>query len=365
MLRSFWNQILGRGEAAVTIPSLDGAFRPNQVLDHAHTMLTIDAPDNLVNHAGRVLFSSGSTVYAVAGPGMDAVETFPRDVTALAVSPDGLLAVGLENGGVVFRGSRSVDPVLTLDGQDLVCPTACLFLDEKTLIICAGSASNPPSEWVRDLMSRRATGSVWRFELRQRRATCLASGLGYPNGIFSDPRGAVFISESWRHRILEITSDAMRPPRVALGDIPGYPGRLAKKESGGAWLSVFAPRSQLIEFVLRESGYRNRMMREVPPSYWIAPALASGRSFYEPMQGGAVKQMGILKPWAPTRSYGLVVGLDGDMQAQQSFHSRADGERHGIVSRLETASGLIVASKGANALLTISRAEWGHHEAAT
>ena len=54
------------------------------------------------------------------------------------------------------------------------------------------------------------------------------------------------------------------------------------------------------------------MMAEVPPDHWIAPALSSRRSFLEPLQCGAIKTMGVHKPWSPSRSYGLVVRLEPD-----------------------------------------------------
>jgi hypothetical protein len=73
-------------------------------------------------------------------------------------------------------------------------------------------------------------------------------------------------------------------------------------------------RSQLQEFVLREDRYRREMMATIDPEFWIAPALSSGRSFKEPLQAGGVIRLGIHKPWAPTRSYGLILRLDADAQ---------------------------------------------------
>ena len=56
---------------------------------------------------------------------------------------------------------------------------------------------------------------------------------------------------------------------------------------GGMWLTLFAARRRLVELVLREDEYRTKMMAEVDPRYWVAPMLSSGRSFLEPLQGGA------------------------------------------------------------------------------
>ena len=83
----------------------------------------------------------------------------------------------------------------------------------------------------------------------------------------------------------------------------------------------------------------------------IRDRLSSGRDFREPLQGGSIKSMGILKPWAPTRSYGLVVRLDAGFAPVSSLHSRADGRRHGITSALEWRGELWLASRGGDELV--------------
>ncbi len=84
------------------------------------------------------------------------------------------------------------------------------------------------------------------------------------------------------------------------------------------------------------------------------PALASGLSFREPMQGSQLKQMGVLKPYAVTRSYGLMVQCDQQMRPLRSFHSRADGAMHGCVAACERGDDLFVASKGNGRVLRLS-----------
>ncbi|MFN5455137.1 MAG: strictosidine synthase, partial [Bradyrhizobium sp.] len=86
------------------------------------------------------------------------------------------------------------------------------------------------------------------------------------------------------------------------------------------------------------------------------PALRSGVSFHEPMQGGALKQMGILKPWAPTLSYGLVIALDTNFVPLQSLHSRAGGKRHGITSAVDIDGRLWLTAKGGDEIVAIDRA---------
>lgn len=217
-----------------------------------------------------------------------------------------------------------------------------------------GSARNPPSEWKRDLMQRECSGSVWRIELETLQATRLAGGLAFPCGIARGADCDLVVSESWRHRLVRLPQKNPALPGTVLDALPGYPGRLSPIDGGGHWLCIFAPRSRLVEFVLSERGYCLDMLRELKPEHWIAPALRSGSSFLEPLQGGAVKQMGILKPWAPSRSYGLLVRLDAQYRPVASFHSRADGSRHGLTSCLQTGARVLVASKGGDAILELA-----------
>ena len=80
----------------------------------------------------------------------------------------------------------------------------------------------------------------------------------------------------------------------------------------------------------------------------------SGNTYLEPMQGAHLKMMGVVKPWAPPRSYGLVIRLNDDGLIRYSLHSRFDGKNHGVVAAVECAGHLYVVSQGAKRLLRIS-----------
>lgn len=360
------DRILNRRQAA-TVPSMDGVLRPNEELDRARTIASAPAPDNLVQLGPALLFSSGPDIFSLPGKAAKAkpklLHHFDAAVTAIAASPTGALAVGLDGAGVrIVGGAHNGLALASLGGRPANCPTALCFPDENTLFICIGSTQNGPLEWQRDLMEMRATGSLWRVDLRSKSETCVAEGLAFPNGIIV--RGSfAAVSESWSHRLLRFDANGkLGRPEVLLEDLPGYPGRLAPAANGGAWLAIFAPRSQLIEFVLRERAYCERMMREIPKPLWIAPTLRSGASFSEPMQGGAVRVHGIFKPWAPTRSYGLAVLLNAELAPVRSFHSRADGNCHGIVSVCEWNGAAVFASKGNDLLCTLPLSQSGKTE---
>ena len=332
---------LFRGKA-ITIPPLDGALGPNTALDEAAVLATLPVPDNLVWHEGRLLCSSGADVLSIAGGTAEKLAELSAEVTALAVSSDGRLAVATDDGHLSEGGV----PV-PLPGS-IACITALAYGADGVLWLANGSARHPASGWVADLMEKGASGSVWRRPPGGAFAR-EADGLAWPCGLLPDASG-VTVSESWRHRLIRVEGGRASP---VLSHLPGYPARLSSAP-GGAWLAIFAPRNRLIEFVLQDSHYRRDMMAEVPREFWIAPALSSGQSFLEPMQCGGIRMMGIHKAWSPSRSYGLVVRVDGASAPVASLHSRANGRRHGVTSAIEVGGRLYVAAKGGGAVLTLA-----------
>jgi hypothetical protein len=342
-LRDAVDNLLGRGEAAITVPPLDGALRPNSLLDDAAARYPLERVDCLAAQSGDLLAAAGRTVYALAADGSWRSHfEAPTEIACIASLGDDGLALGLMDGGIVIVGGPRDGRAYRL-GQDAACITA-IAASADGLFVTNGSASNPADAWQRDLLERNASGSVWRIGLDSGRAKCLTDGLAYPAGLAVDTNGLV-ISEAWRHRLVRIDPGSGAPAEVVYSDLPAYPGRLSSAP-GGWWLALFAPRSQLVEFVLREPTYRRRMLDEVPPACWISPKLRSGRSFYEPMQGGGVKHLGLLKPWAPTMSAGMCVRLDTSFQPATSLQSRADGATHGVTSVVEIGDRVFAAARG-------------------
>ena len=350
----------GRGEFSVTVPSMDGALRPNNRLDLAPVVAEADGVDDLAVAGGKLYFSQGDKLMALdrRGDPPRLVETFPSVISALAASADGRLAIGLDDGGVVIRGTpegAGGDSVQLPSAT--ASPTALSFTADGSLLVCIGSMVNRASDWKRDLMMLGSSGAVWRIPKNGGTTHVLGEGMAFPIGATEDPGGAVIVSEAWKHRLVRKSGNGAWEPLLI--DIPGYPSRIKAAAGGAYWLCIFAPRGQMIEFVLREKGYRERMIATVPQDFWMAPTLRAGRSFKEPLQGGGVKHLGIHKPWGPTRSYGLVVRLDAQFQPVASWHSRSDGTRHGISSAADWNGDAIVASKGNGIVVALDQSANG------
>ena len=69
------------------------------------------------------------------------------------------------------------------------------------------------------------------------------------------------------------------------------------------------------------------------------------------MQLGGLRALGIEKPWAPPRSYGLLARLDAEGEVVETLHSRVGGKNHGITAAIETAQGVVIVSKGSGRVL--------------
>ncbi|MBC7735450.1 MAG: hypothetical protein H7306_26770 [Bacteriovorax sp.] len=373
------DRLLGRGDAAITVPVFDGALKSNNLLEEAAVWAQLDAPEDLATDGQSVFVADGATVLrydpADRSASASVAHRFDRPVTALACLPGGAqggsghggLAVALDGREVRIVGGphdgRRWDAVA---GKPLHAVNAISAGSDGRLVVTDGSREHPAAHWKHDLMSLGRSGRLIELIPADGSARELASGLAHAFGACAMANvaggaapgaagGTVWASESWRHRVMAF--GAGQAASAVTDSLPGYPSRITAapaEQGGGYWLTCFTLRTQLVEFVLREPTFRKRMLREIEPQYWIAPALNSGNTFLEPMQGAQLKMMGIVKPWAPPRSYGLVIRLSPEGRVRYSLHSRFDGKHHGVVAAVECRGDLFVLAKGCGRILRLS-----------
>jgi sugar lactone lactonase YvrE len=352
--KAFTDRLMGRGSAAITVPVMDGTLKPNRRLDQAELLAELPGIDDIAWDGQTLWASAGKLLWRLDGTQFSEVRRFDAEISAIAVSRRGRLAVALGGTQIVVLDSGSA-PAIQLDalaGQPLQCVNALAWDGEDSLLFTDGSRQHGPTMWSRDLMTLGHSGRAGRWSLPAGQAELLAQGLAYAYGVLPTANGTL-VAESWRHRVLlRNANTSAREPLLA--ELPGYPSRMAPAADGGFWLACFVCRTQLVEFVLREPGYRQRMVAEIAPEHWIAPALSSGHSFLEPLQGAGVKNMGVLKPWAPPRSYGLVLHVSANGRILESLHSQVDGRHHGITAVAEHGGVLLCASKGSGRLLRVA-----------
>lgn len=334
--------LFGRGGSSLSVPILDGAFKPNNLLEEAEMLLERPGLEDMALAPGGALFvAAGAEVLAVEGGAVRVVERHDGPVSALAILRDGRRVVALGD-RIVIEGLAT--PVVEAGGRRFKAISALSVMADGRILVCDASARHDGDKWQYDLMTKGRSGRLLALDPDGGKGELLQDDLAWAFGAM-ESRNGVLVSESWRHRL------RLAGKGDATGELPGYPARITPTDDGGFWLSLFSGRAQIVEFVLQEKAFRREMMETIAPKYWISPALSSGEDFLEPLQSGGVKHMGILKPWAPPRSYGLAVRCDANRNPLMSVHSRVGGLNHGIVTTLERGNEVLALSKGAGRLL--------------
>jgi len=342
----------GRPTSPAILPALDGPLRPNQALETAPTVLAADGIDNLTAAEDTVWYSTGNAVRSLDG---QQIASLPGVVSCLARGDEQTLAVGFDGGGVAILGGPH-DGRMFGAATGLNCPTAAMFLDRDTLVVTNGSADRAPSRWRADLMTGRQSGSIAICRLSTGAVDCLRTGLAWPAGVARGADHDLVVTECWRHRVLGLNAAGGNDPVVLWQDIPAYPSRVTRSVKGHYWIAFLSVRNQLVDFVLQDQSFRQRMVAELPEEDWMAPDLSTRTDGTGPVQANGLWQAGIVKPWSATRSYGLVVKCDPRMRPLVSFHSRAGGTRHGVTSLCEVGDDILVGARGAGRVLRLEGA---------
>ncbi len=345
------------------IPVLDGAFSPNQRLDQARQLGDeIERPDDIaLGQDGALYVSTGNSILRCTGAdfGTRAVfVTLDGPVGGLASAPDGRLLACVSGAGLLAFSptGRIVAKLESVGGEKISCPLSVAVAPDGAIYLTDGSRTNRPDHWLTDLMQNRApSGRLIVCDASLGRASVRADKLAWPLGlVVSSDGNEVWVAESWAHRLTAFSRSG-GDKRVIVKNYTGYPGRLGPGAEGEIWMAFLALRTQLTEFVLRERAFCEEMMRTVPSELWIGPALDGRLNPREPTQIGRIKKLGIQKPWAPPRSYGLVARLDAKGTATETLHSRVDGRVHGITAVRALGSRVLAVSKGRDCLVELPR----------
>jgi hypothetical protein len=343
------------------IPVLDGAFSPNQRLDQARQLGgEIERPDDIaLGPDGALYVSTETRILRCSGVDFEDRKVFAdlgAPVGGLAwTKDDRLLACVSKRGLVALSPSGELLSRLeSASGEEIACPLSVTVAADGTVYLTDGSRGNPPELWLTDLMQNRSpSGRLIACDPELKQATVRAEKLAWPLGVVVSPDGAeVWVAESWAHRLAAYPRGGGKE-RVIARNYSGYPARLAGGDAGHVWMAFIGLRTQLTEFVLRERAFCEDMMRTVPPDLWIGPVLDGRFNYREPTQIGRIKKLGIQKPWAPARSYGLVARLDAQGEPTESLHSRVDGRIHGVTTVRPIGNRVLAVSKGRNCLVEL------------
>ena len=191
----------------------------------------------------------------------------------------------------------------------------------------------------------KARGQVLALR-RSGQLDILARGLHCPMGVCLDAQDRVLVSLFERASIVDTSAN----PRLA--GYPGYLGRFRRTDRGYV-LACLSRRDPLIEFLKTERAFVAEMKAGIAPRHWIGPRVDPEFSHDFPIELGATRLYGQVKPWAPSFSYGLLIELDENLMPLSSAHSRANGQRHAICDALLWNGRLTALSKASGEILRL------------
>jgi hypothetical protein len=337
-----------RATAKPPVMTLEGVLGPNSRLDEARS-ISVDRPDAIaIDAAGRLAFSSGASVFALDrfddAPRL--VHAFDETVTALAASPDGRLAIGLATGRMhVLDPAGKARPGDFHANAEAGPVVDCLFGDGEEIITLqsgypSADAALSMAPW------EPARRGVLAAHLPDGGVRRLAGELHCPMGVTRDRAGDLVITELDAARVVDAQG------RVRRAGFPAYMGRI-RKVDGGFALACLSRRDPLIEFLRTERRFVDEMKTKIDPRHWISPRANPEFSADFPIELGATRLFGEIKPWAPSFSYGLIILLDEDFMPIGSAQSRANGRRHAISNALVWNGELIAVSQASGEILNL------------
>lgn len=352
-------RFLFRGNLSLdTVPPLEGTLLPNNDLEEAptHSAGSLDEPSAVhVDQRGVWVAARNRLVHATReGTNWSEHAQMPSLITAMAPVGDAWLVSTAEHGIWRVNSQGVLESKIPEPGSLPGAVTDLAVSSTGEVFAALGSRVNAATDWHVDLMQKGSTGSIWRRPSGESDWKLVVNDLAWPAGITLANEMLTY-TEAWRHNVSQLALDAPHNPRVITRNLPGYPGRIRSASMGGFWLSVFAMRTQLVEFVLTQDDYRHNMMAEIDPRFWVRPDLRTLNTGLVPLQGGGIKKLGQTKPWAPPRSYGLVVHLEVGGEVSRSFHSRAGGVHHGVTGISENGGELVAASQGGDAIVLLGK----------
>jgi hypothetical protein len=343
-----------RARPRPSFPLLDGPLRPNDALEEADAIAVAEPNDLCIASDGTLLVASGDRLLKLVDwedGGLVQVAKFAGAITALGCRGDGLAAVCIEGAGITVLDANFV-PRSGLYESDTrpTCVTACMFASNGDVIIADAAAEEEAYPYTRQLFSDQGKGSILRVA-EDGATSVLASQLRCPHGIVAASDQNFMISECWASGLRTLGANSV------FSELPGYPARIHKREGRGYVLACLSRRDPLVDFICTEKAFVDHMIAEIEPAYWIAPRLGVETDHRYPVQAGATRLFGETKPWAPSLSYGLVVLLDDDFMPVASFHSRANGTRHGVTAAVEWRGNIVAVSRGSGELLRVKRGD--------
>jgi sugar lactone lactonase YvrE len=123
-----------------------------------------------------------------------------------------------------------------------------------------------------DIVSGRATGRLFRYDLRTKKLSLLLDHLYFANGVvLSKDRSFLLVAETARYRILKypLKKRGEVKPEIFAENLPGFPDNLSLRPDGGLWVALASARVPILD-TIHPYVFIKRLLFALPS--WMRPA---------------------------------------------------------------------------------------------
>ena len=270
---------------------LEGPFAPNDLLCGAEMIADggLDIPEDVAfdssgrlytgTHEGwiqRITFSEGEEIverFAEVGGHPLGLVIGPDDTLFVANHGVGLQAVAPDRSVRLLTDSFGDRPILFADDLDITSDGIVYFSDASAAFNNSTLGAGPPYLPF-DMLEARPHGALYAFDTSTGETSLLLDDMYFANGVALTPdETAVLIVETPRYRVrrLWLSGPQAGQADILIDDLPGFADGISADREGRLYVSIQAPRSDLLDRTLHPRPWLKRSIAKLPQAWWLRP----------------------------------------------------------------------------------------------
>ena len=299
-----------------------GVFTPNTKLDEVKRidLGEYTGPEGIIVGPDKAIYAAmHDGVVLRYDPVTGSHEVYARNegrALGIQFGPDNLLYVADAYRGLLrVEADRSItvladetddgNPIPYADGIDVASNGNVYFSDASLKFGAKANGGTLPASLL-DLMEHGPNGRIIRFDAETGKATTIASGLSFPNGVaLTEDEKSLLIVETGTYSVLKLDLETDGEPKSLISNLPGFPDNINRNEDGSFWVGLVSPRNNAMDKVSDKPFLRKMIqrlpafMRPKPERYGFILRINKNGEILETMHG-------------PSGNYALTTGaIDG------------------------------------------------------
>jgi len=135
------------------------------------------------------------------------------------------------------------------------------------------------TDWALDGFEGRGNGRLIRHDPKTGETRTILKNLTFPNGVcvWHDGKSVLWAS-TWLCQVYRywIATEKAGTCELLIDNLPGYCDNINRSSDGKYWLAFVGLRSPVYDLAMAKSGFRIRMVKQIPPDEWLCPGINYG-----------------------------------------------------------------------------------------